>query len=144
MRIRSSSERSERRSGGCCVRTLLGTGRAICSPALERRRFVGMVLERQAGCCLDVDPGDILSRNQHVMDSPESLGIAIPTSLIKTRKLTRQRNDIHNSPPIGLSTPWLTCQIVRWASASRSQLEKPPSKTSSPSRPNGFLSTRTS
>jgi hypothetical protein len=29
------------------VRVLLDIGRAVCSPALERRRFGGMTLERE-------------------------------------------------------------------------------------------------
>jgi hypothetical protein len=43
MRIRSSSERSERWSRGCFVRVLLGDGRGLWSPALERRRLGGII-----------------------------------------------------------------------------------------------------
>jgi hypothetical protein len=45
MRIKSSSERSERRSRWWRVRFLLDAGRAICSPTLERRRLEGMLLK---------------------------------------------------------------------------------------------------
>jgi len=45
MRIKSSSERSDRRSRGSRARVLLDVGSAMCSPALERRRFWGMVLK---------------------------------------------------------------------------------------------------